>query len=83
MDDTLTKDWVKTVWGKQPGGLTKRSLLVLDSFHCHKSTAVKELLRDSCKTRLATISCGNDVDPATSRRLDQQANKGDVAGEVE
>ena len=35
MDDALMKDWVKSAWGKRPGGLTQRSLLVLDSFRCH------------------------------------------------
>ena len=58
MDDTLTKDWIKTVWGKRPGGLSKKSLLVLDSFRCHKSAAVKQLLRDSHRTRLAIIPGG-------------------------
>ena len=48
---------VKTVWGKRPGELTKRSMLVLDSFSCHKTSDVKELLGDY-KTRLAIIPGG-------------------------
>ena len=58
MDNALTKDWVKTVWGKRPGGLTKRSLLMLDSFRCRKSSAMEELLRDNYKTPLAIIPGG-------------------------
>ncbi|MCU7881477.1 MAG: hypothetical protein KZQ60_13760 [Candidatus Thiodiazotropha sp. (ex Lucinoma aequizonata)] len=58
MDDALTRDWVKTVWGKRPGGFTKRSLLVLDSFRCHKSDDIKEILRNDHRTRLAIIPGG-------------------------
>ena len=42
-EDALMKDWVKSVWGKRPGGLTQRSLLILDSFQCHKTNGIKEL----------------------------------------
>ena len=58
MDDTLMRDWIKNVWGKRPGGYTKRSLLVLDSFRCHKSDDIREVLRDDHRTRLAIIPGG-------------------------
>ena len=46
MNDALTVDWIKTVWGKRPGALLKKkSLLVLDAFRCHKSENVKEMLK--------------------------------------
>ncbi|MCU7901008.1 MAG: hypothetical protein KZQ66_02470, partial [Candidatus Thiodiazotropha sp. (ex Lucinoma aequizonata)] len=57
MDDALTKDWIKCVWARRPGGLSKKSLLVLDSFRCHKSQDNKDLLREF-KTRLAIIPGG-------------------------
>ena len=44
MDNTLMRDWIKNVWGKRPGGYTKRSLLVLGSFRCHKSDDIREVL---------------------------------------
>ena len=58
MDDALMVDWVKTVWGKRPGGLTKKSLLVLDAFRCHKSAHIKELLKDEYRTTLSIIPGG-------------------------
>ena len=58
MDDTLMRDWIKNVWGKRPGGYTKRSLLVLASFRCHKSDDIREVLRDDHRTRLAIILGG-------------------------
>lgn len=55
MDDALMKDWIKVVWGRRPGGYSKKSLLVLDSFRCHKSQENKDLLKDEFRTRLAII----------------------------
>ena len=43
---------------KEPGGLREKSLLVLNSFQCHKSDDVKELLCDDHRTRLAIIPGG-------------------------
>ena len=51
MDDALMVDWVKTVSGKRPGGLTKKSLLELDAFRCHKSA----LLLHCCFTSTVNI----------------------------
>jgi len=58
MDDDLVKDWVKTVWGRRPGGFSKRSLLVLDAFRCHRSPALLRLLKEDYKTTLAIIPGG-------------------------
>ena len=58
MDDNLMRDWIKTVSGKRPGGYTKKSLLVLHSFQCHKSNDVKELLKEENRARLAIIPGG-------------------------
>ena len=57
MDEALTKDWVKAVWQRRPGGLRQKSLLVLDAFRCHKSEPTKRQLR-SCKTTLSIIPGG-------------------------
>ena len=46
IDQDLMIDWVKSVWGKHPGGLRQKSLLVLDAFRCHKSEYVKTLLTE-------------------------------------
>lgn len=58
MDDALTADWVKNVWGKRPGALTKKSLLVLDAFRCHKSDHVKQILKEDYRTTLTIIPGG-------------------------
>ena len=59
MNDALTVDWIKTVWGKRPGALLKKkSLLVLDAFRCHKSQNVKEMLKKDLGTTLAIIPGG-------------------------
>ena len=57
MDDNLVKDWLRTVWGRRPGALTKKSLLVLDAFRCHKTDMVKKELRQM-KSSLAVIPGG-------------------------
>lgn len=72
MDDSLTKDWIKTVWAKWPGSMTHKSLVVLDSFRCHKSEAVKEILCDNHRTRLAIIPGGMTV---ILQPLDVSVNK--------
>ena len=58
MDDMLMVDWVKNVWGKRPGGLRKKSLLVLDAFRCHKSDRMKEMLKEEYRTTLTIIPGG-------------------------
>ena len=58
MDDALMKDRIKVVWGRRPGGYSKKCLLVLDSFQCHKSQENKDLLKDEFRTRLAIIPGG-------------------------
>lgn len=58
MDDHLVNDWVKTVWGRRPGGFSKRSLLVLDAFRCHRSPALLRLLKEEYMTTLTIIPGG-------------------------
>ena len=55
LDDMLMVDWVKNIWGKCPSGLSKKSLLVLDAFRCHKSERMKEMLKEQYKTTLTII----------------------------
>jgi hypothetical protein len=57
MDTNLVRDWIKTVWGRRPGGVSRRSLLVLDAFRAHTSDDVKSMLTDY-KTNLAVIPGG-------------------------
>ena len=57
MDDNLVKDWLRMVWGRRPGALAKKSLLVLDAFRCHKTDMVKKELRQM-KSSLAVIPGG-------------------------
>lgn len=58
MDEHLMIDWLKTVWGRRPGGLLRnRSLLVLDAFRCHRMPVVKNILEKD-KTDLAIIPGG-------------------------
>ena len=58
MDDHLVNDWVKTVWGRRPGGFSKRSFLVLDAFQCHCSLTLLRLLKEENKTTLTIIPGG-------------------------
>ena len=58
MDDMLMVDSVKNVWGKCPGGLSKKSLMVLDAFRCHKSDRMKEMLKEEYRTTLTIIPEG-------------------------
>lgn len=45
MNDDLVLDYVKTIWQNGPGALlSKRSLLVLDSFRCRLTDKVKKQL---------------------------------------
>ena len=56
MDEELTKEWLKVVWGNRPGGLrTKASLLVWDQFRAH--------LCDSVKTELKELNTSQAVIP--------------------
>ena len=51
MDERLVLDWLDTVWGRRDGGmLRKPSMLVLDSFRCHKTPAVLEFLKKEQRT---------------------------------
>ena len=57
-DEAITKDWVKTIWEKRPGGLLKaKSLLVLDAFRCHRQPEIKNQLQRH-NTDLAIIPGG-------------------------
>ena len=58
MDNDLMIDWVKNVWGKRPGGLRQKSLLVLDAFRCHKSDYIKTLLKEDYRSMLTIIPGG-------------------------
>lgn len=57
MDDTLMMDWLKTVWSRRPGS-SRRSLLVLDAFRCHKSENFKATLNEDFDSKLAIIPGG-------------------------
>lgn len=50
MDDNFVADWVASVLQKRPEDLSEKSLLVLDTFRCHKSPAFKEKLADGRST---------------------------------
>ena len=56
MDEALTVDWIKSVWGKRPRA-DKKSLLVLDAFRCHKTDKTKRALKQK-NTTLAIIPGG-------------------------
>ncbi|QQP49044.1 Pogo ele1 orf1-h 1e-40-j 4, partial [Caligus rogercresseyi] len=44
MDTELVVDWLKVVWGRRPGALTKkRNMLVLDAYRGHLMEPVKQL----------------------------------------
>ena len=59
MDEGLVLDWLDTVWGRRDGGmLRKPSMLVLDSFRCHKTPAVLEFLKKEQRTVPAIIPGG-------------------------
>ena len=58
MDKNLMIDWVKNIWGKHPGGLRQKSLLVLDAFRCHKSDYIKTLLKEDYRLMLTIIPGG-------------------------
>ena len=58
MDNDLMIDWVKNVWGKRPGGLRRKSLLVLDAFRCQKSDYIKTLLKEDYRSALTIIPGG-------------------------
>ena len=46
MDKALTMNWIKTVWSRRPSGvLKKKSMLVIDSFHCHRMPTIKAQLK--------------------------------------
>ena len=58
MDEALTLDWIKTVWSRRPGGLLKKkSMLVLDSFRCHRMPTIKAQLKQE-RTDLVIIPGG-------------------------
>lgn len=41
MDEALTIDWLKCVWGFRPGGASiPPPMLVLDSFRCHRMPSI-------------------------------------------
>lgn len=51
-------DWIKTVWGRRPGGLLKKkALLVMDAFRGHLHKSVREQLK-TMKTDVAIIPGG-------------------------
>ena len=58
MDNDLMIDWVRNIWGKLPGGLRQKSLLVLDAFRCHKSDYIKTLLKEDYRSTLTIIPGG-------------------------
>lgn len=55
-DDDITKDCIRKVWGRRPGA--DRGLLVLDAFRCHRSEAVKNILKETHQTDIAIIPGG-------------------------
>lgn len=57
MSAELMVDWVKTVWGRRPGGLLLPSMLVLDSFRGHLVDRVRNELKE-LRTDLAVIPGG-------------------------
>lgn len=50
-------DWIKTVWGRQPGALLYPAMLVLDSFRGHLVEGVREKLKE-LRTDIAVIPGG-------------------------
>ena len=56
MDESLMKEWLRLVWGRRQN-TRQRSLLVLDSFRCHRTESVKNILKDD-NTDLAIIPGG-------------------------
>ena len=58
MNENLIQDWVKTVWAKRTGGLTKKSLLVLDAFRAHRSKEIKRKVSEDHRTTLTIILGG-------------------------
>ncbi|XP_073537612.1 uncharacterized protein, partial [Phyllobates terribilis] len=55
MDEDGMKVWIEKVWSKRPGGLRKRTaLLVLDQYRAHTSESTKKRFKD-VKTDLAVI----------------------------
>ena len=71
MDEKLTTDWVKTVWGQRPGALSNKSLLILDAFRCHKSNKIKKLMKDRQTTltiipgRMTTVYSSHSISGLT------------------
>ncbi|CAI5769472.1 pogo transposable element with KRAB domain [Podarcis lilfordi] len=58
MDENGMKVWVEKVWSKRPGGLLKKSaLLVLDQFRAHISETTNKCFKEA-KTHLAVIPGG-------------------------
>lgn len=57
MTADLMVDWIKTVWGRRPGGLLYPSMLVLDSFRGHLVERVREKFRE-LRTDIAVIPGG-------------------------
>ncbi|KAH3886101.1 hypothetical protein DPMN_010102 [Dreissena polymorpha] len=43
------------VWGRRPGGFSKRILLVLDAFWCHRFPALLRLLKEEYMTTWTII----------------------------
>lgn len=56
MDEDLTYDWIKIVWGKRIR-FSELSLFVLDVFRCYKIEKIKKLLKKK-KTILVIIFGG-------------------------
>ena len=59
MDEEGTKIWIRKVWNKRPGGLTRtKSLLVWDSFSVHLMESIKSILKTDSNTDIAVIPGG-------------------------
>ena len=55
MDEKFTKDWIYSVFIKYSS--SKKTMLVLDAFRCHRMPAIKEILKED-KTDLVIIPGG-------------------------
>ena len=59
MDEEGTKIWIRKVWNKRPGRLTRtKSLLVWDSFSVHLMESIKSILKTDSNTDIAVIPGG-------------------------
>lgn len=74
MDEDLTHDWIKTVWGKRTRP-SEPSLLVLDAFRCHKTEKTKKLLIKEEEDDTSDHPRRNDQHTATTRCEHQQAHE--------